>query len=609
MTFHNCCLMWFCSSLPYFADSLNYSVVGSKFALMKLSLRLLPLFFLLLATNGIGQIVIPKGYFSSPLGIGLTVTGAFGEIRPNHFHSGIDFSVLKKEGMPVYAIADGFVSRIKISPFGFGNALYIDHPNGFTSVCGHLFGYSDTIRSYARQQQYSLKSFEVDLFPAGHKDTIWVKKGELIGYAGNSGGSFGAHLHFEIRNTKTERIINPLLFGFECKDSFNPDIDWLCLYPANSGSTINGLNQVLRKRATKRQDGFYHPADGDTISVWGGFAVGTQAFDFFGSSSDRNGWYSVKIFDQNRIFFSMQLDSFAFAETRYINASMDYEDAFNNGSRIIQSRKLPGNELSVIKNFGNRGVIDCRDGQLHEILVEVSDFTGRKSTGRFFLKSEKPEFVVSVPSPILADTVFWMPWQKENKFQNSEMRINLPKGCLFDSIQFTYSRMASKKGNYSALHGFCKPEIPMGKKMQVSIKADMVPARLRSKALLARYDREGVRHSAGGEYRDGFVTAETNLFDSYAIVVDTLPPSIQLLRDKQKIKKSIKFRVSDNFSGIDTYFAEVNGEWALVEWDPKNHLMVYWYDDLLKKGTNSFKLVLVDEKGNRSSFSSKIVKK
>lgn len=583
--------------------------MGSKFALMKLALRILPFIFLLIASIGVGQVVIPKDYFSSPLGIDLTVTGAFGEIRPNHFHSGTDFSVMKKEGLPVYAVADGFVSRIKISPVGFGNALYIDHPNGFTSVYGHLFGYSDTIRSYARQQQYTLKSFEVDLFPAGHKDTIWVRKGELIGYAGNSGGSFGAHLHFEIRNTKTERVINPLLFGFEFKDSYNPYIDWLCVYPANSGSTINGLNQVLRKRATKKQDGLYHPVDNDTVSVWGSVAVGVQAFDYFGSSTDRNGWYSVKIYDQNRMIYSMQLDSFAFAETRFINASMDYEDAFNNGSRIIQSRKLPGNDLSVVKTYGSKGIIDCYDGKFHEILVEVSDLTGKKSTGRILLKSEKPDFIVSVPSPVSADTIFWMPWQKENLFQNSEMRINLPQGCLFDSIQFTYSKFASRKGTYSALHTFCKPEIPMGKRMQLSIKADKVPGRLRSKALLARYDREGTRHSAGGSYRDGFVTAETNLFDSYAIVVDTIPPSIQLIRDRQKIKKSIKFKVSDNFSGIDSYYGEVNGEWALVEWDPKNHLMVYWYDDLLKKGSNTFKLILIDEKGNRSSFSTRILRK
>jgi murein DD-endopeptidase MepM/ murein hydrolase activator NlpD len=167
------------------------------------------------------QIDIPKDYFGSPLHIGLMISGSYSEVRPNHFHSGIDLKVQQKEGMPVYAVADGVISRIKVSPVGFGNALYIDHPNGFTSVYGHLQGYNDTIASYLRTYQYKQSSFEVDLFPKNKKDLIAVKKGELIGYAGNSGSSGGAHLHFEIRNTKTEHTINPLLFGFDIADNLS----------------------------------------------------------------------------------------------------------------------------------------------------------------------------------------------------------------------------------------------------------------------------------------------------------------------------------------------------------------------------------------------------
>ena len=173
--------------------------------------------FLLILTalaNALPQVVIPNNYFRSPINIGLAVSGSFGEVRPNHFHSGIDFPVGQKEGLPVFAIADGFVSRIKVSPVGFGNALYIDHPNGFTSVYAHLKGYNDTITEYIHFNQYKVKKFEVDLFPANKKEFIFVKKGQLIGYAGNSGSSGGPHLHFEIRNTNTERILNPSLFEF-----------------------------------------------------------------------------------------------------------------------------------------------------------------------------------------------------------------------------------------------------------------------------------------------------------------------------------------------------------------------------------------------------------
>jgi murein DD-endopeptidase MepM/ murein hydrolase activator NlpD len=182
---------------------------------MKLSLHFPYILLLLISASLYGQRSLPLDYFRSPLDIPLSVTGSFGEIRPNHFHSGADFKVQGKEGLPVFAVADGWVSRIKISPVGFGNALYIDHPNGFTSVYGHLFGYNDTISTYAHKMQYVRKSFEVDLFPITNHDTLWIKKGDLIGFAGNSGSSFGAHLHFELRNTASERIINPLLFGFD----------------------------------------------------------------------------------------------------------------------------------------------------------------------------------------------------------------------------------------------------------------------------------------------------------------------------------------------------------------------------------------------------------
>ena len=183
-----------------------------------------PLLFILLIflplADLFAQIVIPKEYFSSPLNIGLSLTGSFSEVRPNHFHSGIDFSVQQKEGFPVFAVADGVISRIKVSPVGFGNALYIDHPNGFTSVYAHLQAYNDTITGYLRAYQYKQKSFPVDLFPFNKKEFIRVKKGQIIGYAGNSGSSGGAHLHFELRNTRTENIINPLLFGFSITDNY-----------------------------------------------------------------------------------------------------------------------------------------------------------------------------------------------------------------------------------------------------------------------------------------------------------------------------------------------------------------------------------------------------
>jgi hypothetical protein len=308
------------------------------------------------------------------------------------------------------------------------------------------------------------------------------------------------------------------------------------------------------------------------------------------------------------LFFSMQLDSFAFNETRFINASLDYGDSFLNGSRIIQSVKLPGNELSLHLTGKGNGIVTVKDGNLHEIVISAADISGKQAVLRFKVRSTRPHALVEIPSPLMPDTVILFPYLNENTFSSPDIIVQLPKGSLFDDTWFTYSCLPRRKGTFSKKHDLHQPETPLKGKMSVSIKADQLPVRLRSKALIARIDGDGQLHSAGGGFAKGFVSTETNLFDSYAIIADTIPPRIKLIKDRSKHKSSIKFTVSDNFSGIEKYSAEINGQWVLLQWDPKNDLMVYKYDEMIKPGKNIFKMVLIDKKGNKSSFST-ILKK
>ena len=575
-----------------------------------MKIKSLPLFLLLILTplaNLVAQIAIPKGYFSPPLNIGLALTGSFSEVRPNHFHSGIDFSVQKKEGLPVFAVADGFISRIKVSPFGFGNALYIDHPNGFTSVYGHMKGYNDTITEYVRANQYKLKSFEVDLFPANKKEHIYVKKGQLIGYTGNSGSSGGAHLHFELRNTKTENIINPLLFGFNLPDNYPPYIDFIKIYPEDNNSYIVSSNEVTRFNVKKSGNSTYRLATKDTLSLWGNFSIGAQAFDFNQNLSDRNGFYSIKMFVDSAEFFSLVCDSFSFAESRYVNATIDFSANYNLGSRIIKSRKLPGNHLSFLKSEKN-GILSFTDNKVHEISILVADESNNTVNLRFWVKPQKPAGFVQVPSIPEADTAVQFKYNKFNKFETNDLKVEITPGCLYQDIKFTYRKRPGSKGMFSEIHYLHDPEVPIHNKIKVSIKATGLPQNLQSKALLVRIDREGDRSPAGGSYENGYVETSTNLFDGYAIVVDTIPPIIRPSSENAKSKSSLKFTVSDNFSGISTYKGEVNGQWALVEWDPKNKLMVYKFDKVANPGKNKFSLFLEDEKGNKSSYSTTFTK-
>lgn len=554
------------------------------------------------------QIPIPQGYFSAPIKIGLSITGSFSEVRPNHFHSGLDLQVQQREGLPVYAVADGVISRIKVSPVGFGNALYIDHPNGFTSVYAHLKGYSDTITGYVRSNQYRLKSFEVDLFPSNKKESFPVKKGQLIGYAGNSGSSGGPHLHFELRSTKTERVINPLLFGFDITDNYPPYIDFIKIYPENESSFVGSANDAVRFNLKKSGNREYRLAAKDTISVWGSVSIGAQAFDFNQNQSDRNGFYSLKMFIDQSDFFSMVCDSFSFAESRYVNASIDYAANYTLGNRIVKSKKLPGNQLSFFRPDAANGIITLKDNRTHEVDIQVADVAGNTVNLRFWLKQQKPDGFVQVPAKTVADTTLFFKYNKNNKFEDKNIKVEIPAGCLYDDLVFRYMKSPAKSGMFSDVHYLHDAEVPLQSRIKVSIKATDVPQNLRSKALLVRIDRKGKRSPAGGGFENGFVSSSTNMFDGYAIVIDTVAPVISPSATNSKSRTSLRFTVSDNFSGISSYRGEVNGQWVLVEWDPKNKLMVYNFDKVARPGKNTFTLSLEDEKGNKSKYSTSFMR-
>jgi hypothetical protein len=550
-----------------------------------------------------GQVAIPKGYFASPLAIDLALTGSFGEVRPNHFHSGIDFSVQGKVGLPVFAVADGVVSRIKVSPIGFGNALYIDHPNGFTSVYAHLNGYNDTITTYLRANQYKVKSFEVDLFPKNRKEIIRVKKGQIIGYAGNSGSSGGPHLHFEIRNTATENIINPLLFGLNIQDKYPPMIDFLKIYPENDNSFIGKSNDPIRLYLKKSGSHEYRLATKDTVLLWGNFSFGVQAFDFNQSASNRNGFYGLRMLVDSTEFFTMVCDSFAFAESRYVNASIDYAENFKTGNRILKSKRLPGNKLSFFISEANRGVLAITDNKTREINILVSDVEGNSMNLKFWVKPLKPAGFIQVPFIADSDSNISFKYNKINKFESNDLKVEFPAGSLYEDMDFVYRKSSDGNGYYSNVHYLHHAEIPLHTRIKVSIKPTNLPQHLQSKALIARVGKNGKRSSAGGSYENGYVSTTTNTFDGFAVVVDTIAPTIRPYAENNKSKTSLKFTDSDNFSGIKTNKGTVNDKWVLVEWDSKNKHMAYKFDKMAETGKNTFVLYLEDEKGNSATHS------
>jgi len=390
------------------------------------------LLFLLLAIPVFSQVNYPKDYFKSPLDIPLSLSGSFGELRSNHFHTGLDFKTQQKQGLNVYASADGHVSRIKISTFGYGKAIYITHPNGYTTVYGHLKKASPTIEAYIRDNHYKEETYEIEMFP-GPGD-LPVKQGELIAFSGNSGGSGGPHLHFEFRDTQSEKPINPMLFGFDTliKDTKLPAVTTLMAYPVGENSTVNQSLQPIPLNLSLQADGSYVS---EKVAVNGKIGFGISAYDMFDFNYNKNGLFKVQSFLNGSPHFGYQFDTFAFDESRYINALLDFYRFKKMGVRIQRLFMTNPYPLSLIKTNENFGVIEVKPNLSNNYRIEVSDFNNNK-------------VIVNVPiqySPIaptipnnVKKTDYFLKAKNDNIYKKDNISVFVPAGTFYEDFYLNF---------------------------------------------------------------------------------------------------------------------------------------------------------------------------
>lgn len=538
----------------------------------------------------------PQDYFRAPVNTAMYLSGTFGELRPNHFHAGID--IKGKVGQSLYAVADGYVARIKIGANGYGKVLYIRHPNGYTSVYAHMNKFTPELEAYVKSKQYKKESFEIELFPT--ETQFQFKKGQKIGQMGVTGRSFGPHLHFEIRSTGSEKPINPLLFGLKVADKRAPQMHQIKVYQLNDKRETTDTKVI---NLVKKGRGYGVKGDTIMIGAWrAGF--GLKVYDLMDGVSNWNGIYSLQMEKDDEPAYGFNMESFSFDETRYLNAHLDYEALRKKKAYFNRCYALPGNELTIYNQQVNNGVIDLHKNKATKITMLAKDVKDNKIELTFWVKRKEVEIP---PSP----TYNYLLLQNEkNLIENQAIRIYMPKGTLYENLYLKYQSSPDKSHDiYSSVHHLHHENIPVHKYYDLGIRPTSLPDNLRSKAFIALCGKDNKVTNYGGEWKEDKLQTRVRSLGDFCIMVDDIKPTITPISFQRSMKgfNKMSFKIKDNVatSGIARglrYRATIDGKWILMEYDGKKDLLTHRFDSNLKAGEHQLRLVVTDDRGNEAVF-------
>lgn len=565
-------------------------------------IRLFIFFFFVFPTVTFCQTKYPQDYFGPPMSGELKLSGNFGEIRPNHFHAGFDLKTDNKEGIPIFAVADGYLARVKISPFGYGKALYINHSNGYTSVYAHLKDFPEPLKSYIKNIQITIQSFEIDTVFA--TPSIQFKKGDIIAFSGNTGGSQGPHLHFEIRETSSEKPVNPYLFGYKIKDDVSPKITMLAMYPLTSQSLINGKNEI-KKIPVTMLNGKYILKSSDSIILSGKIGFAIECSDTESGSTNQNSVYSIELTNGGKQIYRCEYEKFSFENARYVNTHIDYMNYKKNNNKLQKCYLSKNNKIELYKNIAGDGIIEFNDNEIHWITFIVKDFNG--NTSELSVKTRGKQKLITTPTTNSPEKV--IDCSIENKIETNEIIVVIPAYALYDDVKIDYSTSVRPCTPYSALHNIHNTLTPLQKPIQLKIKTINLPDSLQKKACIVSYNDKGKISYEGGKFTDGYVFTESKTFGSFAVTVDNIAPKIISLFVKDatgkinlKNSKTISFKASDNLSGIKKYNLFIDNKWVVMEYEPKKELLFYSIEQSLLPGNHNLKIEVIDDKENKTSL-------
>ncbi|MFY9244019.1 MAG: M23 family metallopeptidase [Polaribacter sp.] len=542
----------------------------------------------------------PTDYFGNPLGIPIVLSGSFGELRSNHFHAGLDIKTQGKEGLEVLSAADGYVSRIKVQQFGYGKAIYITHPNGFTTVYGHLSKFEDSIEEYVKSIQYKKEDYETgnlyfdeDMFP--------VKKGEIIGFSGDTGGSGGPHLHFEIRNTESENVINPLLFGLKVADSIPPTFQYLKVYALSDDARINNQKmdfQIPIKKVSKNQYA------ADRIAASGTIGFSASIFDRFDEAPNKNGLFSLEMLVNGKRFYYHDVETFSFAESKYLNLHIDYEHFKKYKMRYEKTFKLSSNKLSTYKDLINNGKIEVVSNQNYRVEIIAKDFEGNNSVLNVQIVGKETNAIFKKQKDT---TAYKVVAKNFNKFQLENVTVAFPKKTFYEDVFLDFK----VNDGIAQIH---TPTIPLDKYFTLTFNVSKYSETEKELLYIANLEYPKYPKYQYTRKKDSTFYTTSKTLGNYALLTDNQKPIIKLLyfKDQQWItnSKTIKVKIDDVGSGIKDYRATIDNEWVLMEYNHKTKILTYNFSDKkLVDSKHIFKLVVSDNVGNTNEISTTFFKK
>ena len=515
--------------------------------------------------------------FISPFDFPLLLSGNFGELRANHFHGGVDFKTQGVVGKPIRCIADGYISRVTVTPGGYGQAVYITHDNGYTSVHGHLLKFMTEVEKVVEAYQYEHETFVVDL--SFEADKFPLKQGEVFALAGNEGYSFGPHLHMEIRKTDTGEHIDPLQFYMNrVKDTTAPRATHVMVYPQAGKGVVNGSSHKKIMALANLQT---------PVEAWGKIALGIKAYDYMDGTSNNYGVRSVKLFVDSVEIFSSTVDGFLPNENRMINAWTDYEEYATKSSWFMRSQILPGNTWRMLKSNDEGGVVTIDEERPYVFRYVLEDLYGNRRSYTFTIQGKEQHIEPLYPGND------YLKWNQGNVVQKPGMELVIPKGMLYEDVDLN-CRVIADSLNVSFDYQLHDAPVPLHAGCLLTIGVRNYPVTDMSKYYVVR-KHKGRKASAGGYFEEGFMHAQIRELGTYSVAIDTIAPRIVPQNKPQWKTGNIQFKIRDAETGIKDYKVYIDGQFVLFKFSSKNARLSCVHPKRIKRGVRHEMVVIVTD--------------